>query len=266
MLRKGHHSVQLDAEAWDRLITWIDLNAPFHGTWTEIAGEARVKPLAQRRRELLQALRRHGRRPGGDSRRRHEQPMPAGLPEPEPPPTAAPIAVPGLALRRRRGPSAGRRRRAGHARRSTWAAGCRWTWCSSRAGEFVMGDDSGYPDERPRSVVRDRETVLDGPLRGDQRAVRPLRSQPRQPRRVEASPCSSACGVSTSTGRGSRSVRVSWQRAVAFCDWLSQRDRATLHACRPKRSGNMPAGPGRTRRSSTAAWTPTSPRSPTWPT
>ena len=31
-----HYGVQLDAEAWDRLITWIDLNAPCHGTWREV--------------------------------------------------------------------------------------------------------------------------------------------------------------------------------------------------------------------------------------
>ena len=53
MLARGHHGVRLDAEAWDRLITWIDLNAPFHGTWSEIAGPERVKRLAERRRELL---------------------------------------------------------------------------------------------------------------------------------------------------------------------------------------------------------------------
>lgn len=35
LLRAGHHGVQLDAEAWDRLVTWIDLNVPDHGTWGE---------------------------------------------------------------------------------------------------------------------------------------------------------------------------------------------------------------------------------------
>ncbi len=46
MLRKGHHGVQLDAEAWDRLVTWIDLNAPCHGTWSEfvrISGDQRER-------------------------------------------------------------------------------------------------------------------------------------------------------------------------------------------------------------------------------
>ncbi len=49
MLQKGHHNVQLDREAWDRIITWIDLNAPYHGTWTEAGAKPQV---LQRRLEL----------------------------------------------------------------------------------------------------------------------------------------------------------------------------------------------------------------------
>ena len=52
MLQKGHHGVRLDAESWDRLVTWIDLNAPAHGTWTDICGDSRVQAQRQRRREL----------------------------------------------------------------------------------------------------------------------------------------------------------------------------------------------------------------------
>ena len=39
LLERGHHGVELDEEEWDRLITWIDLNAPFHGYWSDIVGE-----------------------------------------------------------------------------------------------------------------------------------------------------------------------------------------------------------------------------------
>ena len=53
MLREGHHGVKLDAEAWDRLITWIDLNTPAHGTWTEIVGPNKVTAQRDRRREML---------------------------------------------------------------------------------------------------------------------------------------------------------------------------------------------------------------------
>ena len=35
LLVKGHYGVQLDAESWDRIITWIDLNAPYNGYWHE---------------------------------------------------------------------------------------------------------------------------------------------------------------------------------------------------------------------------------------
>jgi formylglycine-generating enzyme required for sulfatase activity len=53
LLRAGHHGVNLDAEAWDRLITWIDLNTPAHGTWSEIVGPGKVAAQRDRRRELL---------------------------------------------------------------------------------------------------------------------------------------------------------------------------------------------------------------------
>ena len=53
MLRDGrHHGVELDAEDWDRLITWIDLNAPYHGTWSEIVGPEAVEAVMPRRMEL----------------------------------------------------------------------------------------------------------------------------------------------------------------------------------------------------------------------
>lgn len=48
LLRSGHHGVRLSVEGWDRIITWIDLNCPFHGTW----GEATKNPGAQRQRRI----------------------------------------------------------------------------------------------------------------------------------------------------------------------------------------------------------------------
>jgi hypothetical protein len=36
MLREGHHGVKLDRESFERIVTWADINAPFHGTWHEI--------------------------------------------------------------------------------------------------------------------------------------------------------------------------------------------------------------------------------------
>ena len=53
MLERGHHDVNLSPEAWDRLITWIDLNTPAHGTWTEIVGHEKVDHQHERRREMM---------------------------------------------------------------------------------------------------------------------------------------------------------------------------------------------------------------------
>jgi formylglycine-generating enzyme required for sulfatase activity len=52
MLEKGHHGVQLDRAAYDRLVAWADLNAPFIGTWTE----AKVNPDILNRRIELREL------------------------------------------------------------------------------------------------------------------------------------------------------------------------------------------------------------------
>ncbi|MDR0337925.1 MAG: SUMF1/EgtB/PvdO family nonheme iron enzyme, partial [Planctomycetaceae bacterium] len=55
LLQAGHYDVELDREAWDRLITWIDLNAPFHGNWRDIImddNSEQVKKQFDRRHEM----------------------------------------------------------------------------------------------------------------------------------------------------------------------------------------------------------------------
>jgi len=49
MLKKGHHHVKLDEDSWKKLYTWMDLNAPYHGTWTEAGADPEI---LQRRLEL----------------------------------------------------------------------------------------------------------------------------------------------------------------------------------------------------------------------
>ena len=52
LLEGGHHGVRLDAESWDRINTWIDLNRMGHGTWSETVGTNRVTHFAKRRADL----------------------------------------------------------------------------------------------------------------------------------------------------------------------------------------------------------------------
>ncbi len=54
LLREGHHGVKLDRESFERIVTWADLNAPFHGTWGEIVGAGKVTKQLARANELRQ--------------------------------------------------------------------------------------------------------------------------------------------------------------------------------------------------------------------
>jgi formylglycine-generating enzyme required for sulfatase activity len=51
LLKKGHKGVTLSPEQWDRLITWIDLNVPYWGSWTERTNGGKTEVL-NRRREM----------------------------------------------------------------------------------------------------------------------------------------------------------------------------------------------------------------------
>jgi len=53
MLVKGHHGVKLPADAWGRLVTWIDLNAPCHGNWTDAGGIDKIRGFHANRKRLV---------------------------------------------------------------------------------------------------------------------------------------------------------------------------------------------------------------------
>ncbi len=57
LLQDGkHYGVRLDAAEWDLLYTWIDMNAPFHGSWSSTSQRAAtiVQPQTSRRKELAE--------------------------------------------------------------------------------------------------------------------------------------------------------------------------------------------------------------------
>jgi formylglycine-generating enzyme required for sulfatase activity len=221
MLRKGHHNVRLSAEAWDRLITWIDLNAPYHGTWTEIAGEARVKRLAQRRRELLMRFANVASDPESEANPGPRPKVEPVLPAPLEPITVTAAKAPGWPFDAK---EAKRRQAAwGTVERTIELTdGVTMDLVLIPPGEFVMGSIDGDRDEQPRTRVRIERPFWMGRLEVTNRQFRLF--DPEHDSRVE-SRFAMQFGV-----RGfyvnkpdQPVVRVSWHRAVAFCDWLSQR-------------------------------------------
>ncbi|MFH1922593.1 MAG: SUMF1/EgtB/PvdO family nonheme iron enzyme [Planctomycetota bacterium] len=248
MLQKGHYGARLDAEAWDRLITWIDLNTPYHGTWTETG----IDPgrQRQRRRDLRKAY--AGVDEDPESLANVSPPVIEPLP-PDPPEETDTVAPPQLpdwpfdAVEARH-----RQRTAGlpELRTIELSGGMRLQMALIPAGDFVIGDRAGYSDERPVSRVS-----IDAPfwmgvceITNEQYAC----FDPTHDSHVE-SRNAYQFGIHGFSVNGPKQpvVRVSWQRAMAFCRWVGEKtgERFTLPteaqwecACRAGTSSAFPYG------------------------
>ncbi len=222
MLGKGHHNVRIDADAWDRLVTWIDLNAPCHGTWAEttrIPGDQ-----VQRRLDLRNLY-------GGvvenceavpDTEADFEIPKPV-MPEPETPRVSVPPVIEGWPFDVDR---AGAMQAAAGAgtRKVDLGGGVTIELVRIPAGAFVMGDPNGAPDEREQRVVRIERAfwMAKCEVSNEQFA----RFDPAHDSRFEHR--SSWWFDQEYTGwplnRPKQPVvRVAWEEAAAFCRWLSQK-------------------------------------------
>ncbi len=54
VLKEGHMGLELDDESWSRLTTWIDMNGPCHGRWEDVYNEALPGKENIRRWELTE--------------------------------------------------------------------------------------------------------------------------------------------------------------------------------------------------------------------
>ncbi len=151
MLREGHHGVQLDAEAWDRLVTWIDLNAPYHGTWSEIVGEAAVRNVNRRARDMRQRYTGMSDDPEAIPETSVAATEPI-IPEPVAETAQPPLDCSGWPFDT---DEARRRQTENGAWQQTvdLGDGRKLELVRIPAGQFVMGDAQGHPDERPQAVV-----------------------------------------------------------------------------------------------------------------
>ncbi|MFV1967765.1 MAG: SUMF1/EgtB/PvdO family nonheme iron enzyme [Pirellulaceae bacterium] len=221
MLSQGHYGVKLDGEAWDRLITWIDLNAPYHGTWTEIAGADRVRPLAQRRRELLKLYANMDSDPESEAvtaARPSSQPIvPKAAPRRDPPR----VDCPGWPMEAEE---------AAHRQQSQGAHA--WTlkldddvameMVLIPAGEFVMGSNEGNADEWPRTRVRIHKPFWMGTIEVTNQQFRLFDRA--HDSRVEARFAMQFGVRGFYVNRPEQPVvRISWEHAMEFCEWLSRR-------------------------------------------
>lgn len=218
MLEKGHHGVRLDAEAWDRLVTWIDLNVPDHGTW----GEHRGAPVAIAERRLAMRTR-YANRP--------EDPEQYPSPPPEKPAFVPPTAEPERPAVEPR--ASGWPFDAAEAARRQQAAGLPVEWSIELAdgvkldlvlvptGELVVGANDGQADEYPPARVR-----IDRPFYLGKYEVTNAQYAVFDPSHDSAYISRFNKDHSNRGEPVNRPdqpvVRVSWNQAMAFCQWLSR--------------------------------------------
>jgi formylglycine-generating enzyme required for sulfatase activity len=220
LLKKGHFGVKLDAESWDRIVTWIDLNAPFHGYWHEIVGP-RAKKLAQRQAELREMY-------AGINE--NMEIIPEVAPAPTQPMvhrvrTEAQTKVTSAKWPFDQTTARRHQTQAGASTRTIdLKNGVKLELVRVPAGEFVMGntDDAPGLDEEPCTVIKIAESFWIGKFEISNEQYHCY--DPEHDSRVE-SKHAYQFGVHGFPLNGPRQpvVRVSWQEALAFCNWLSRK-------------------------------------------
>ena len=220
MLRKGHHGVKLSAEAWDRLITWIDLSTPAHGTWRETAGDKRVLHQAARRRALLKLYANRDDDPEAIPKvsTKPIKPIVPDGPDEKP---AAKVTCEGWPFAAAQ--AAAKQAAAGKTTRTIdLGQGVTLHLVRIPAGRFVMGDPAGEVDERPAAAVTIDNSFWMGKfeITNAQYALFD-RSHDSRLEYGDSLHFERAARGFPLSGPDQPVARVSWNRATAFCRWLS---------------------------------------------
>ncbi|HUS71557.1 MAG TPA: SUMF1/EgtB/PvdO family nonheme iron enzyme [Sedimentisphaerales bacterium] len=224
MLMKGHYGVELDAEAWERITIWIDLNAPCHGTWREVVGLEKTRNDHKRRLDLRKLY--------GASVEDPEA-YPAILNRKIVPIKPRPIRKSIVEIPHVRGwpfDTAEAKCRQGQAslgpahRTIDLGSGVKLEMVFVPAGQFVMGDQNGHDDERPVTAVKIEKPFWIGQfeITNEQYA----RFDPFHDSKYEhkGSWMFEEWDLGWDLNHPKQPVvRISWKEAVAFCRWLSDK-------------------------------------------
>ncbi|MHC4505244.1 MAG: HzsA-related protein, partial [Planctomycetota bacterium] len=219
MLQKGHNGVKLSAEAWSRLITWIDLNVPDHGTWGEfrkVSGDMRKRRLEMRNL--------YANRPEDPEAYPSAAPeRPAFVkPAPMPRPSGGIVRCAGWPMDAAE--AAKRQTAAGAPRdlRIDLGGGKSMELVLVPAGEFVMGDAKGFADERPVSRVKIAKPFYIGKYEVTNEEYRLFDSTHDSAYISVYNKDQGNRGIAANTAR-QPVIRITWKQASAFCEWLSRK-------------------------------------------
>ena len=227
MLEKGHFGVKPDAEAWDRLFTWIDLNVPDHGTWHE---QQPIPNNFDKRRDYMLAT--------YANRTDDFEAIPEGLgaprafvaPEPAAVKQSAAVRVEGwpfsseaaLALQRAAAGAVTAADAAGEPQRKTVELGDGVTmdFVLIPAGDYVMGSGAGALDEQPPCTVTIDQPFWMGVTEVSNAQFARFNPEHDTGTIDQHNKDHTRPGYAANLP-GQPAARVSWDEAMAFCEWLS---------------------------------------------
>ncbi|NQT36950.1 MAG: SUMF1/EgtB/PvdO family nonheme iron enzyme, partial [Planctomycetes bacterium] len=230
MLEKGHHNVRLDREAWQRLYTWIDLNAPYRGKWSPKPW--REQDQTSRRLEL--ARRYAGVTVNPEAEYDAVAVAMAGLdpiapivPDPLPERAVKRIEVRGWpfdADTARAKQTDGNRDIRQTITLGNDASGNPVELQLTRipAGRFVIGDADGSLDERPAGAVEIDRPFWMGTMEVTN-AQFALFDPTHDSRYIDMSGKDQSTRGHPANLPAQPVVRISWQQAVDFCRWASEK-------------------------------------------
>lgn len=222
ILDRGHEGVKLDDEGYDRLVTWIDLNTPYHGTWNENVGMGKVTSQRDRRREMNKRYAGIDEDPEAIVESRYAPQVSVS----EAPTGPAAVARPALAGWPFDLSEAQRRQAAlGEVKKSLdLGDGVVLELVRIPAGEFVMGDPQGAADEVPLTCARIEKPFWMGRLEVTNRQF--ARFDAKHDSRLESGDFLQFAVTERGypTNAPDQPVcRVNWHQAQAFCHWLSEK-------------------------------------------
>ena len=225
MLKQGHHGVELDPAAWETLTTWIDLNAPFRGRWEPPNWRDQDQNL--RRMELARRYAGIEDDPEGEYEIRarllaQQGPIQPIKPQPIVPPASTHIALMNwplsadLAIRRQT--------ESGQSKRRTVRLGpdLDLELALIPAGEYVMGAADGPLCAQPLSPVRIDTPFWMGVCEVTN-AQYALFEPEHDSRFIDQQWKDHTTPGYQANLPDQPVIRISWQQAMAFCRWLSQR-------------------------------------------
>jgi formylglycine-generating enzyme required for sulfatase activity len=209
LLKKNHHGVNLSKEAWDRLYTWIDLNGPCHGTWNDVFP---IPDQVCERRTALDKIY------GGPATDPEYIPVTFPLQNDLPYVSFPPLTETNVSENSQSAQTYEPYQP--ELKQIELGKGITLTLTKVPAGSFRMGNRNGYSDEKPEHLVCIPESfwIATTEITNAQfRAFKMDHDSRYYSRRHERADDK---GI-TLNNDNQPVVKVSWNEAMEFCEWLS---------------------------------------------